>query len=286
MIAQNFEYIRPKTLAEALSLLADGEAKPLAGGMSLVPLMKLRLATPERVVDIARLPELNYIREGDGAVHIGAGVTHHQVETSQLLRSRARLLSETAAHIGDPQVRNRGTLGGSIAHADPAADYPAALFALEAKVVVTGPSGDRTLSIDEFLIDTFTSALEPGEIIREVIIPFETAGEGCSYQKVVQPASGFAIVGIAARIAKQNNAVSLVRVGVTGLGPKAYRAANVEAALMGSAGSAEDIQHASAVVAEGVEANRDIHASSDYRKHLSRVYTMRALAVALSRTSQ
>jgi carbon-monoxide dehydrogenase medium subunit len=286
MIAQNFEYIRPKTLAEALNLLADGEAKPLAGGMSLVPLMKLRLATPERVVDIARLPELNYIREGDGVMHIAAGVTHHQVETSQLLRSRVRLLSETAAHIGDPQVRNRGTLGGSVAHADPAADYPAALFALEAKVVITGPSGDRTLSIDEFLIDTFTSALEPGEIIREVVVPFEAAGEGCSYQKVVQPASGFAIVGVAARIARQNNAFSFVRVGVTGLGPKAYRAANVESALLGAFGNAEDLQHASAVVAENVDANRDIHASADYRKHLARVYTMRALAVALSRTSQ
>jgi aerobic carbon-monoxide dehydrogenase medium subunit len=283
MIAQSFEYTRPRTLAEALQLLEDGSAKVLAGGMSLIPLMKLRLAAPDRVVDIARLPELNYIREENGAVHIGAGVTHQQVASSAELRARCPLLAETAARIGDPQVRNRGTIGGSVAHADPAADYPAALFALETQVVITGASGDRTLGLDDFLIDTFTTALEPGEIVREIIVPVERDGAGYNYQKVVQPASGFAIVGIAVRLVKEGGSISMARVGVTGMAPKPYRALNVESALEGKAGTAEDIQQASAVIAEGVDANVDIHASADYRKHLARVYAMRAFAVALSR---
>lgn len=285
MIAQNFEYTRPKSLAEALELLSDGSAKALAGGMSLVPLMKLRLAAPERVVDIARLPELNYIREQDGKVHIGAAVTHQQIASSAELRASCPLLAETAARIGDPQVRNRGTLGGSVAHADPAADYPAALHALEAQVVLAGATGDRTLSFDDFLVDTFTTALEPGEIVREVVLPVESRGAGYNYQKVLQPASGFAIVGIAVRLVKEGGAISMARVGVTGLSPKPYRATKVESALLGKAGNGEDLQQASAAIAEGVEANRDIHASAGYRKHLARVYCMRALAVASSRMS-
>lgn len=283
MISQNFDYVRPKTVDEALGLLADGSAKVLAGGMSLIPLMKLRLASPERLVDVARIPELNYIREEGGALHIGATVTHHQLEDSSVLRSHCPLLAETAAHIGDPQVRNRGTLGGSVAHADPAADYPAALFALEAKVVLAGPSGDRTLSIDDFTVDTFTTALEPGEIVREVIVPVEQGDTGHTYQKVVQPASGFAVVGVAVRLRKDAGKLAMARIGVTGLAAKAFRAVAVERALEGTAGSALDLQGASAVIADGVEANRDIYASAGYRKHIARVYCMRALAVAISR---
>lgn len=285
MIAQNFEYSRPKTLNEALALLADGSAKALAGGMSLVPLMKLRLAAPERVVDIARLPELNYIREENGQLHIGATVTHHQIESSAVVRSRCPLLSETAAHIGDVQVRNRGTIGGSVAHADPAADYPAALLALDAQVGIAGPSGNRTTPFIEFVVETFTTVLEPGEIITEVILPFEHASEGYSYQKVLQPASGFAIVGIAVRLRKEGGKIAEASVGVTGVGPRAYRAGNVESALVSTAGSATGVQHASAVVAERIEANTDIHAGAEYRKHLARIYTARAITVALSRTS-
>ncbi len=283
MIAQDFDYVRPKTLDEALSLVADGTSKLLAGGMSLIPLMKLRLAAPDRLVDVSRIPELNYIREGDGVIHVGATTTHYQVESSALLRSRCGLVAEAAAHIGDPQVRNRGTIGGSVAHADPAADYPAALFALEANVVLAGPSGARTVSFEEFIIDTFTTALEPGEMVREVVVPVEHAGAGFTYQKMVQPASGYAVVGIAVRLRKSGGKLANVRVGITGLGPKAFRARNVEQALEGTSGSASEIQQASALVTEGIDANTDIHASSDYRKHLARVYTMRALAVAISR---
>lgn len=285
MISQNFDYARPTTLSEALNLLSDGSSKALAGGMSLIPLMKLRLAAPERVVDLARIPELNYIREENGEVHIGATVTHRQIESSALLRSKCPLLVDTALHIGDPQVRNRGTVGGSVAHADPAADYPASLLALEAKVVIAGQSGDRTMTFDEFLVDTFTTALEPGEIVREIVIAPEHQSAGYCYQKVVHPASGFAVVGIAVRLRKEGGKIADARVGVTGLAPKAYRATNVEQALTGTGGGAAELQQATAVIAEGVDANTDIYASADYRKHLGRVYGMRAVAIAVSRAS-
>ncbi len=285
MIPQNFDYSAPADLKEALGLLADGSAKVLAGGMSLIPLMKLRLAAPERVVDIGRIPGLSYIREEGGAIHVGAMTTHYEVESSPLLRGKCPLLAETASNIGDVQVRNMGTIGGSLAHADPAADYPAALMALEAKVRLVSAKSDRTLDIGDFLVDTMTTAVEPGELVLELILPVEGGSTGVSYQKMAQPASGFALVGVAARVAKAGGQISLVRVGVTGLAAKAYRAANVETLLAGKAGSADDIRKASAVVADGVDANSDLYASADYRAHMARVYTARALAAAVSRAS-
>ncbi len=285
MIAQNFEYSAPASLSEALKLLGDGEAKALAGGMSLIPLMKLRLATPEQLVDIGRIPGLSYIKQDNGVLRIGATTTHYEVESSPLVRSTCPLLAEAATNIGDVQVRNRGTIGGSIAHADPAADYPASLLALEARVVLVTAKSEREIPIADFFVDTFTTALEPGELVREVIVPMEDPSAGTSYQKVVQPASGFAIVGIAARIRKTGDQITLARIGVTGLAGKPYRALLVEKALEGRAGSPTDVQNAAALVADGVEANSDLHGSADYRKHLARVYTMRALAVASSRTA-
>jgi carbon-monoxide dehydrogenase medium subunit len=285
MIAQNFEYSAPTSLSEALNLLADGEAKALAGGMSLIPIMKLRLATPGQLVDLGRIPDLNYIRPDRDALRIGATTTHYDIESSALIRSSCPLLAETAARIGDIQVRNRGTIGGSVAHADPAADYPASLIALEARVVLVTAKSQRELPIADFFVDTFTTALEPGELIREVIVPLEDPSVGTSYQKLAQPASGFALVGIAARVRKSAGKIGFARVGVTGLSGKPYRATNVEQALEGTAGSPADIQKAAALVADGVDANSDLHASANYRKHLARVYTMRALAVASSRTA-
>ena len=285
MIAQDFEYSAPSSLKDALGLLAGDDVKVLAGGMSLIPLMKLRLATPGQLVDIGRIPDLNYIREDKGALRIGATTTHYQIESSATVRSRCPLLAEAAAHIGDIQVRNMGTIGGSVAHADPAADYPASLLALETRVVLVTAKGQRELPIAEFFVDTFTTALEPGEIIRELIVPVEEQSAGTSYQKMLQPASGFAIVGIAARVKKSGGKVTMARVGVTGLSGKPYRANSVEKALEGTSGSASDVQKAAASVAAGVDANSDLHASADYRKHLAKVYTMRALTVALSRTS-
>jgi carbon-monoxide dehydrogenase medium subunit len=285
MIPQEFEYSAPANLQEALRLLADGNAKVLAGGMSLIPLMKLRLAAPDQVVDLGRVPGLNYIREERGAIRVGAMTTHYEVESSPLLRGKCPLLAEAAGNIGDVQVRNVGTIGGSIAHADPAADYPASLMALEAKVRLVSAKSDRTLAIADFLVDTMTTAIEPGEIILELILPVEGGGAGVSYQKLVQPASGFAIVGAAARVAKSGGKVAMACVGITGLAAKAYRATSVEKLLEGTAGSAEDVRKAAAVVADGVDANSDLHASADYRRHMAQVYTARALAAALSRTA-
>ena len=285
MIAQNFDYSAPANLSEALRLLGGGEAKALAGGMSLIPLMKLRLATPEQLVDLSRIADLNYIRQDKDVLRIGATTTHYDVESSALLRASCPLLAEAASNIGDVQVRNRGTIGGSIAHADPAADYPASLLALEARVVLVTAKSEREIPIADFFVDTFTTALEPGELVREVIVPVEDRSVGTSYQKNVQPASGFAIVGAAARIRKSGGKVTFARVGVTGLAGKPYRATNVEKALEGTAGAVADLQKAAALAADGVEANSDLHASATFRQHLARIYTLRALSIASSRTA-
>lgn len=284
MIAQKFEYTAPKTLDEALHLLAAG-AKPLAGGMSLIPMMKLRLAAPERLVDLGKLKDLNYIREADGALHIGATTTHADLESSPILRQKCPLLAETAATIGDVQVRNMGTIGGSVAHADPAADYPAALQALEAKLVLKGTKSERLVTAADFFVDAFTTSLQPNEIIREVIVPVEAAGTGTSYQKMPQPASGFAIVGVAARVRRSRGKIAFVRIGVTGLSNHAYRAADAEKELEGKAGSAAEIQNAAALVVKGADANSDLHASAQFRRHLAVVHATRALMAALARTT-
>jgi len=284
MIAQPFDYSAPKTLEEALGLLASG-AKPLAGGMSLIPAMKLRLAVPEHLVDLGRVKELNYIRESGGTLSIGATSTHYDVESSALVRGKCPLLAETASHIGDVQVRNMGTIGGSTAHADPAADYPAALQSLEAKLVLKNAKSERTVPIDEFLVDTFTTSLEPDEVIREVIVPVDAEGTGTAYRKVAQKASGFAIVGIAVRIRKAGDKISMARIGVTGLSNCAFRATHAEKALEGRRGAPAEIEAAAHLVAQGVEANSDIHASAEYRRHLAIVHAGRAIAVALARTT-
>lgn len=281
MIAQEFEYTPASRLQEALALVAEG-AKPLAGGMSLVPMMKLRLAAPEHLVDIARIPELNYIREEGGSIRIGAATTHYSIQSSKLLLTASPLLARTAAKIGDVQVRNSGTIGGSVAHADPAADYPAALFALEAQVQLTSATSERVLPVSGFLLDSFTTALEPGEIITEIRIPVEPANTGSAYIKMEQAASGFALVGAAARITLQNGIISMARVGLTGVGPIASRAPAVEAALQGQSASEELIARASLLAAEGIEASSDLHASAGFRRHLASVCTARALRAAVA----
>ena len=283
MIPSSFEYTSPATLSEALTLVGSG-AKPLAGGMSLIPMMKLRMANPEHVVDLGRIAELNYIRESNGELHIGANATHYDVESSPLVMGKCPLLSETAGHIGDIQVRNRGTLGGSVAHADPSADYPAALHALEARIVLRSSSGTRTVAVGDFFVDTFTTALEPGELVTEVVVPVDAGLTGTSYQKFLQPASGFAIVGVAARIRRESGRITLVRIGVTGVSGNSYRALKSEAALAGKAGSDSEIAAAAALVGDGVEASADLHASAIYRMHLAAHYTARAIRAALSRS--
>jgi carbon-monoxide dehydrogenase medium subunit len=281
MIPQEFEYSAPATLKEALSLLESGDRKILAGGMSLIPLMKLRLASPGEVVDLARVPGLAGIAESDGVLRIGAMTTHYQIETSPVIRAKCPLLGETAGAIGDIQVRNMGTIGGSIAHADPAADYPAALVALEAKFRLVSAKSDRVVEASDFFLDAFTTALEPGEIVLEVQAPVEDASEGHSYAKLSHPASGFAVVGVAARIKKSGGKITLARIGITGMGPRAIRARKAEELLEGGA----DIAAAIATVGVGEDANSDLFADGDYRRHLARVYAGRALTVAVSRAS-
>lgn len=282
MITQDFEYFAPTTLNEAFGLLADPGAKALAGGMSLVPMMKLRMAAPEKLVDLRGIAELHSIRESDGVLEIGAMVTHYELESAPLVRSKCPLLAASAAAIGDVQIRNSGTLGGSVAHADPAADYPAALLALEAKVRVAGPSGERVLTFEDFVLDPFTTLLEPGELVTGVLVAVEKEGVGTFYQKHPQPASGFPMVGVAARIGITNGAISFARVGVTGLSGKGYRARNVEEALLKGA----DPKKACEVLTEGIEASSDIHASAEYRAHLARVAGARAISKAAEKAKR
>jgi carbon-monoxide dehydrogenase medium subunit len=236
-------------------------------------------------VDLARIKSLNYVKQQADGLHIGATTTHHEVETSDAVRANCPLLAETASFIGDVQVRNVGTIGGSVAHADPSADYPAALQALEAMIVLKGSASERKVSADEFFVDPFTTAIEPGEIVAEIIVPVETSGTGTNYQKVVQPASGFAIVGVAARVRRSGGKITMARIGITGLSNRAFRASAAEKDLEGKSGSDAEIQAAAVLATQGIDANSDLHASAEYRTHLATVYTSRALKAALSRAS-
>jgi len=281
MIPQTFEYTAPATLDAALESLASGERKLLAGGQSLIPLMKLRLAAPDELIDLGHIPGLNEISEAAGTIHIGAMATHHAIETAAAIRGFCPLLAETASRIGDVQVRNMGTIGGSIAHADPASDYPAALLALEARVHLVSQRGERTLPYSEFLLDAFTTALEPDEIVREIEVPVEGSSEGYRYEKHPHPASGFAVVGVAVRVQARGGKITMGRVAVTGMGPHAFRDEGVERLLLDGA----SISNAVAVLGEGHDANSDTYASADYRRHLARVSAARALTTAISRVA-
>ena len=286
MIPAQFEYVAPKTLEDALRLVErhGDEAKILAGGHSLLPLMKLRLAQPRYVIDIGRLRGMNYIREENGHIAIGALTTHAEIESSTLLRAKCPLLSETAAVIGDVQVRNRGTLGGSLAHADPAADYPAAVLALEVEIIAASTAGARTIPVGEFFLDMLTTALRPGEILSHVRVVPLAPHTGTAYEKLHQPASGFAIVGVAARLVLgKGETIEDAAIGVTGLGPKAFRAAAVEQALRGKKASSKLFAEAATHAAQGIEPLSDLHASADYRREMASVYTRRALERAFAR---
>jgi carbon-monoxide dehydrogenase medium subunit len=277
MIPAPFDYVRAATLQEALERVArhGDDAKVLAGGHSLLPAMKLRLAQPKVLVDIGRIGELRGIRETEGGVFIGALATHAEIEADPQLRKGCPLMPETAASIGDLQVRNRGTIGGSVAHADPAADWPAALLALDAEIEAASVSGRRRIPARDYFLDLFTTALKPGELVTGLRIP--RTGPGAAYEKFAQKASGFAICGVAACVERGG-----VRIGVTGVAAKPYRASAVEELLAGKVSKAS-IAAASTRAAEGMEALEDIHASAPYRSHLAGVMARRALERALSR---
>src|SRR5215218_7933829 len=285
MIPAEFDYKAPATLDEAVALLAsdlDG-AKVLAGGHSLIPAMKLRLAQPQLLVDIARIKSLAYIREEGDQILIGATTTHYQLESSDLLKRICPLLPECAKSIGDVQVRNKGTIGGSIAHSDPAGDWPAAVLALGADLVLVGPNGERTVKIEDFFVDLLTTDLQPGEILREVRIKKPTGRFGQAYQKVPHPASGFAVVGVAVHLGlNADGSCSAAGVGVTGVSIKAFRAQATEAALSGANIDDPTIADAAAKVCDGVNPTTDLYASSEYRRHLAQVHTRRAIQAALA----
>lgn len=284
MIPAQFDYLAPRTIDEAVSLLSEhqDDAKILAGGHSLIPAMKLRLAMPQVLIDIGRIEGLAYIKEEGGQILIGAMTTHYQLESSDLLREICPVIPETAAQIGDVQVRNRGTLGGSLAHADPAADWPALMLALDASIVTIGPNGERVIKADDLFVDMLTTSLEPNEIIREIRIDRGEGRVAQSYVKVPQPASGFAVVGVAVNLSLgEDGSCQGARIGVTGVGSRAYRASGVEQAITGQSLDAQSIQSAASHATDGVDINGDLYASADYRRHLAQVYIGRAIEAAL-----
>ena len=283
-----FDYHAPKTLQKAMRLVREhGEdAKVLAGGHSLIPLMKLRFAAPAVVIDLGGIGALKKVTAGHETIAIGALATHYAVESHRLLPSKCRLLPETAGAIGDVQVRNRGTVGGSIAHADPAADWPAAMLALDAQFDIAGPSGERTVQASDFFLGLFTTALRAGEILTRIRLAVPPENSGGAYIKMRQSASGFALAGVAAQVALDSagNCASAT-VGVTGVASVAYRAHAVENALRGR--GIDAIAEAAAHAADGVEEfQEDHHASADYRAHLARVFAQRALTRAFERAKE
>jgi aerobic carbon-monoxide dehydrogenase medium subunit len=275
VIPAPFDYEVAESADHAVALLGQhGEdAKLLAGGHSLLPLMRLRLAAPSVVIDIGRLRDLDYVRENGDTLAVGALATHDQVHRSELLRQHCPLLAHTAGEIGDPQVRHRGTIGGSVAHADPASDIPAVLVALDAELVVHGPAGDRTVAAREFFHSIFESALGPQDLLTEIRVP-KVAGGGWSYQKFNPRAQDWAIVGVAAQVRDGRTAVALTNMGETPL-----RAGAVEEALAGGATAAAAAEHA----VEGTNPPNDALASAEYRRHLAMVLTRRALEEAAAR---
>ena len=284
MIPSSFEYHRPASVSEALQLLQTHgeEAKIMSGGHSLLPSLKLRLSEPGHLIDISRIGDLSYIREEGGVIAIGACTTHNEIGKSALVQEKVPMISQAALAIGDVQVRNRGTLGGSIAHADPAADWPASILASEAEIIVHGAGGARNIAANDFFTGIFMTALEENEIITEIRIPIPPANTQSTYMKFPQPASRFALVGCAVMITRSNGSVERARVAFTGVSPSAFRDNAVEEAITGQAVSADSIKAAADKAAEGVDIMSDHYASQDYRKHLAKVFAKRALTAAAS----
>jgi aerobic carbon-monoxide dehydrogenase medium subunit len=283
VISLPFSYVRASSLDDAVEKLAaaNGEAKLIAGGHSLVPLMKLRLSAPKVLIDIARIPGLAGIREKDGRIEIGAGTVHHEVASAPLLRELCPVVSDAAQEIGDLQVRNRGTLGGSLAHADPSADYPAVMLAVDAEIHIKGSKAWRTVNASRFFRDLFTVDLAADEIIARVHF---APARASAYAKLPQRASRFAIVGVAAALHVVDGRIDWARIGLTGAGPSAVRLSNVEAALAGKPASKESIDAAVRQAGTDLKAiNSDIHASEEYRRAMIPVFTRRALEAALRR---
>ncbi len=280
MYPSQFEYHRPSSVADAIKLLvANPDAKVLAGGHSLIPAMKLRLAQPAALVDIGRIGELKGISV-NGDATIGAMTTYREAADSAELKAKFPVIAEAINMLGDPAVRARGTMGGALAHSDPAADMPAVLLALNSSVTATGSGGSRTIALDDLFVDLFMTSLAPDELITKITIPAGSAALRASYKKHAHPASGYAVVGVAAAVQMAGGVAQAIRVAVTGAGAKATRASAVEAALQGKPLTADSIAAAAAHAADGIDLNSDVYASADYRAHLTSVLARRAIAAA------
>ena len=288
MTTSAFEYHAPTTVAEAAQLLSQhgDEAKLLAGGHSLVPLMKLRLAQPGVVIDLGKIDGMAYVREQNGGLAIGAMSTQAQIESSSLVQERAPVLAEAAGQVADPQVRNVGTIGGSLSHADPAADLPAVMLALGAQMVTSSTGEHRTIDAGDFFVDLLTTALRPDEILSEILVPALPGRTGTAYAKFGNKASHYAVVGVAAVVTVgADGSCERASIGVTGAGPKAVRATAAEEALAGSSLDDSAIEAAAALAGDGMEFNEDVHASGEYRAHLTTVFAARAIGTAAARAS-
>jgi aerobic carbon-monoxide dehydrogenase medium subunit len=283
MIPGSFEYFAPRSLPEAVEFLSAhrDDVKVLSGGQSLLPLMKMRLSKPAYIVDIGRIPGLDTVVEEGSSLVIGALVTHAQIEDSELLQRRCPLLPKTAATIADIQIRNRGTIGGSVAHADPAGDMPAAIMALDAEINVVGPNGERWISSDDFFLGLLMSVLEPDEIVSAVRVPV-TDDDKTAYLKAAPRSSGFAVVGVAVRMTLDAaGTCSRAALGITGITDKAYRPKRAEEILTGKKLDSKIIEEAAAESTRNIEVIEDINGSSEYRTHLTHVYVQRAIEAAM-----
>jgi carbon-monoxide dehydrogenase medium subunit len=287
MIPAAFDYQRASSVDEAVTLLAEsgGDAKILAGGHSLIPTLKLRLARPETLIDIGRIDELKGISEDGDTIVIGALTTHDDVASSDVVQAKAPNLAAAAAAIGDLQVRNCGTIGGALVHADPAADYPAAILADEAEIVVQGPNGSRTVPAADFFLDIFVTAVQEDELLTAVRIPARAPGTGSVYLKFPNPASGYAVVGCAANVTMDGGKCANVRVAFNGVSGVAFRDADVEDAITGTSGDEAAIVAAAECAGNGQDCMSDTFASAEFRAHLAKVYAKRALTAAVKAAS-
>ncbi len=285
MFPAQFDYHRPKTINEALKLLRDVKgARVLAGGHSLLPAMKLRLAAPAALVDIGRIKELSGIKSSKAGLQIGALTTHAAIAASDVVRKSCPVLADTAANIGDLQVRNRGTIGGSVAHADPAADYPTLMLLVGAMFTAAGPKGEREIPVESFFVDLFTTALKPGEILTSITIPKDASSAGAVYLKHRHPASSFAVVGVGALVGLKDGKCARVGLTVGGVTAIPVRAKAAESALTGQAPNEANFERAAATVSAALKNPlSDSYASGEFRIHLATVMAKRALAKAAER---
>ena len=279
MIPASFEYVAPTSVEDALAALAEAgdEGKVLAGGQSLLPVLRMRLNAPEKVIDLGRVEGLRGIREDGDTIVIGAMTTHDEVANSELVKEHAALLAKATAEVADPQIRHRGTLGGAIVHADPAGDLGAPVLALDAEMVIAGPGGERTVAAKDFFTDLFETAVGDGELLTAIRIPKHT-GWGAHYEKFVRVAHQWSIVGVAATVKADGGTISEAKIGLTNMGSTPLRAASVEAALAGK--SASDVADVCSSAADGTNPPSDLNGDADYRRHLATVLTSRAVAAA------